>query len=547
MGKKSKPQSGLILEYEKVFKTNPPSDRLLLLSTTTKLELIGLICQINNILSPRISTRFDYKLETQIKLLNFVLRLEPDPNKKNYVLSFLTGDAILFTRSTNLWAITEILNSNIRSDQEDSKITSVDLWNFLQYYLCINSEANKIKFDEDSAGSRAEKINHSILAFNEYFENVDPIYTLYRGTKLLKYIDASEEYGSQFKEYVNDISGHTLSEYLTEIAGIYFSNHSENDEFRFFFKTDSAKKIFESFSEREYPIKEKNILEALHIRKSPFYKFGTNLYLLLDDKFLIEKSYDLIIWDFLFEKVLQNISDSNERISRIKKFKGFIGYFFESYVRENIERSFHFLKHPKPKLFSDLLVNGSEFGDIYIQKNKRLLIGEVKSSGISSKSKYGETVTDLYNNDREEFFKTHGLNQLVRNIENLFQTPSNYNDKLNFKKAHSIYPVMVTSERILTLGLFIQIFNEEFNKKIDRKKYAIHTIKPLIILHISDLEFLEEYFYNRTIDIFDFLDSHYKKYPIIIKLSMSYSSLSPKHGKHVTQEIISFCGNTLRS
>ena len=194
------PKSILILEYETVFRNNSPKDISNLISKTTKVELIGLLCYINNQLSPRLSARFDYTLKTQKNILNYILRLEPNPSKIDFILNLLTKETIIFNRPANLWAITDVLNSDLPDDQEESKITSEDLWNFLEFYLCVNSQTNKMNEWNEENDSIIENLNSSTLAHNEYFENIDPIFTLYRGAKLLNYIKSSQDYGQIFED-----------------------------------------------------------------------------------------------------------------------------------------------------------------------------------------------------------------------------------------------------------------------------------------------------------------------------------------------------------
>ncbi|MCK4665090.1 MAG: hypothetical protein KAT68_19635 [Bacteroidales bacterium] len=531
------PKSILILEYETVFRNNSPKDISHLISKTTKFELIGLLCYINNQLSPRISARFDYTLKTQKNILNYILRLEPNPSKVDFIFNLLTKETIIFNRPANLWAITDVLNSDLPDDQEESKITSEVLWNFLEFYLCVNSQTNKLKKWNKKNEYRIENLNASTLAHNVYFENINPIFTLYRGAKLINYIKSSQDYGQIFEEYIKEKTDLSLHDYLIEIASIYSSEHNKDEQFRFVFSLNKPNRMFETFSERQFPIKEKYQLEALHIRKAPFYYIGKNQYLLLDDKFLLEKCYELLIWDFLFEIILFDVSEEKAREDAIKTYKGYIGYFFESYVREKIKNSFPYFKHPKPKLFDNLIVNGKELGDIFIRQNKNILFGEVKSSGIPSNSKYGDSLSDLYNSDKVKFFEIHCLNQLVRNLKNLFLHPEKYDDKMNFDKKHVTFPIIITNERALTVGLFIQIFNDQFDTMFKREDFPRHIIKPLQIFHISDLEFLEEYFKEKKLNVFEFLNNHLKKYKIITKLSMSYNHLPTNHGKYLARSI----------
>lgn len=537
---KNIPKIGLILNYKNIFEREAPTDRLLHLKKNgiSKIEVISRLCLINSILSPRLSVRFDYSINTQHKILDKILSLDKNQLAIQIIKKKIDEKSLIFNRPSNLFALMEILNSDLRYGDKNDSVSNVQELDFFEYYLCVNHETNQLNKDLDSENPDVETLNASFIAHNEYFENIDPIHTIYRGKRLFEYLEKDSTYGNLFKEYILKISGKNLKEYLLEILSIFLAADNEKEEFNFYYKLNNELVIFNSFSERNIPIEIGNQIEALNIRKSPLYKVDETSYMLMDNKLLMEKCYNLIIWEFLFEKILISIP-KEKRGGVISNYKSVIGYFFEDYIREKIENSLPFLKNPKPKLFDDLKIGGREIGDVYIRQNKKILLGEVKSSGIPSKSKYGENLSEFYGNDRANFFKIHGLNQLITNLNNLLDNPSEYDEKLNFTKKHIIFPVIITNEVALTLGFTIHIFNKEFNSRFDKSKYPLHDIRPVMILHISDIEFLEEYLKDKSIKLFEFLNVHLNKYKFIPKLSMSYDNLRPRYNKRIGKLIFS--------
>ena len=535
---KKTPKVGLILDYYNVFEKAMPDDRIAFLSKRgiTKNEVLSRLCLINFMLSPTVSARFDYSQGMQHSILDKMLTIDNANPAIGILKRKIDENTIVFNRATNLFAMMEIINSDLPAGGKDTPVNNMQELDFFGYYLCVNHETNKIGSDYDSEKPDLERLNVSFLAHNEYFQDIDPIQTVYRGKKLFDWIESDPKYKEAFTGYILEVSGKSVSKYLVEILSIFFAKGSSKDEFNFYFKLDKDVSIFNSFSKRTLPIEFGNQLEALDIRKSPIYRLDEDSYMLLDNKFLLEKCYSLIIWDFLFEKLVKG-KDDKERKKIIIEYRSSIGYFFESYVREKVENSLPHLKHPKPKLFDDLKISGKEIGDIYIRQNKKIILGEVKSSGIPSKSKYSDTLDDLYANDHDKFFKIHGLEQLITNLNNLLSNPSEYDDKLDLSKKNTIYPIIVTNEISLTLGFTIHVFNKEFNSRFDRSKHEGQVIKPVMILHISDLEFLEQYLRDKTLVIFDVLSDHFKKFDIIPKLSMSYAHLPPRHPQNVGELI----------
>lgn len=127
--------------------------------------------------------------------------------------------------------------------------------------------------------------------------------------------------------------------------------------------------------------------------------------LILDNSFLTEKLYESFINDFWFESVKQAGID-------VRSYKSSIGHFFEDYAVHILKQSFNFLKHPSPKALHELLAspNGTqvELADIYIRQNKKVLIGQIKSTGIYSDQQY-DTAQSLFKNKEDYFYDVFGL------------------------------------------------------------------------------------------------------------------------------------------
>ena len=462
--------SGVILEWDSYSNDPMPIDRIELISEMPKIEAILLLAYINNRICPRVSRVFDYSLKTQESLLEYVLRIEQTPGFRAYIQSKLFGRNILFNRPANLIAFTEVMNSNLPDARPNGAITAIDLENFLRYYLCVNSytsthSTSSTKPEDNAFSKDFEEINASILAYNEHMIDVNPVYTLYRGMKLIDALMHSS-YGQDLQSYAKRVASQTPLKMLARIAELYMSSHDENrdDEYRMVFPFKEKEPLILELSRREYPIKERYELEALNIKKAPFYDSGENFMVLLDGVMLLEKCCDYLAWDFLFNEILSR-AEKSEKEREIINYRSFFGRFFERYVRETIEYSFEFLRVTPPKLFDDLKIGGDECGDIFIRQNKKILFGEVKSSGIRSDSKYGTDASNLYNQDKGKFFKTHGLDQLLSNMKRLHSDPNLFDKKMVNNKRYKVYPIILTNEKSLIAGLMPSVFGAEFEKE----------------------------------------------------------------------------------
>ncbi|MBK6989459.1 MAG: hypothetical protein IPH33_15215 [Bacteroidetes bacterium] len=142
--------------------------------------------------------------------------------------------------------------------------------------------------------------------------------------------------------------------------------------------------------------------------------------------------------------------------------------------------------------------NGNiEIADVYFRSNSKIILGQVKSSSIYDDDKFGGTIDTLYKNDRNSFFEKFGVNQLVKSIEILEEHMINID--LKFPKGHvyTIYPCIFLNDKALQTPLMADTFNARFQELIVDLKTNKVNIKPLTLIHINDLEKLENYL-NKT-------------------------------------------------
>jgi hypothetical protein len=185
--------------------------------------------------------------------------------------------------------------------------------------------------------------------------------------------------------------------------------------------------------------------------------------------------------------------------------------FFEKYIEEQVKEAFWFLRHPAPKLFSQLLsASGDvEYADMYLRQNKKVLLGQAKSKGIYSREKYSRSAIEFFKNDREGFYKDCGVDQLVMSISQLYNNPRGFEDKFPVGKRLEIFPVLVVNDRVLQGGFMSEMINQRFNELIDKSLYPNFIINPVVIIHISDIERLYEPIRTRKVEIWDLLRSNF--------------------------------------
>ncbi|MGN6400686.1 MAG: hypothetical protein ACTHMD_09540 [Flavisolibacter sp.] len=503
------PKATLILGYKEFFNQHPPSDRLANLAGICKRNLITEFAGLNYRLKPNNSRYYDTTLKTQVEELKYFCGIDPVLHKHYAVIAdkFTSNNKeypLIFTRQTCMFALEEIIQSDMPVI-EDFHMAKVEVWNSIfKYILAVNSEITAIAEGNDEVVN-FETLNPKMLPLNEMALDTDPFSIPYRAYSLFEYLSDHEEIKQHFKDYINSTYNFTPEKYIYEVLRMYLANKHENPTLDFAYNITSPKDqvFFEILSQR---FTSTAVHKLLSIRKYPFYMSGEGSFLLTDNMLLLDKLYSQFINDFWFD-YLKNTDDWN-----IKKYKSAIGYFFESYVRDVIDYAFQDAKYYTVRQFQELNVfykgDQIEIADLYIRYNSKVLIGQVKSTTLYDTEKYSGNLEHFYKNKREDFFASFGVNQLVQSIKLLNETIRNVDNKFPFNKVVKVFPVIIFNEKALQTPLMAQVFQKRFLELLgDFQNNKIH-VYPLSLVHISDLETLQDLLHKKSGEIWELLKYH---------------------------------------
>lgn len=401
---------------------------------------------------------------------------------------------IIFNRASTLFAINELLLRNpCKSSAIKYKPTKADWLAMFKYYLCINQYIDSRVPREKDKAIGFEDVSAQMLFTNELSINENPILKLNRFVPLYKHLYNNELYGPLLREYLNDIGFNDGKNYLDTFSNLYVNpgNKTENsmgchyriskDDIDWLNKLD--------FLSNRYLDTAKSEFNLVEIKRSPFYKILTTKehdYVLLDNQFLIDKIYDIFINEFFFNYL-------KPKGVKIEDYKGVIGIFFHEYASSILERTLS-EKYLVYKSLDQLKVNSSkgerELADIYFRQNKRVMIGEIKVTNLTSEQFEGN-IDSFFCNGRDEFYKRFGLSYLVSSVERFCNEPTLFEDK-NTAERYSIFPVLVLNEKYVQAPIIPEIFKKEFDAKLSTVNTGKHIIYPLSLLHVSDLELMDE-------------------------------------------------------
>lgn len=503
------PKILLLLGYKDVFGQDRPKSPINLLKDIPKKNLLAELAHLNYQIKPIREFSDDNSPKTQG---DFIRQYTFFDKKLGIHLAdvldehlFQNKRVVIFNRPACIYAIEEILSADMIEDDDEFKFKAEDWDNYIRYLISVNSIITQVSESPDNV--TFEDLNPKLLALNEV-AIIDNFYSsLYRGWKMIQYLSASK-FGTLLTEYIVERYNCDLSNYFKQVLQIFIVNSPADSKMAWVYNIhDHDVDFFNGLSIRE---KQNDPIKLLSIRKSPFYHSRDNQFYLLDSNITIQKCNDQLLNDFWFDK-LKPLSGS-EKFINIKNYRSHFGMFIESYLLELFRFMFGNAEHYKLYCFDELKVisGGSEIeiADFYVRFSKKILIGEVKSTKIYDQAKYAGDLDKLYNENREEFFKRVGVDQLVQHLFEMYDHMENLDEGFSKDDSYKVFPMIVISDTSFITPLMPEAINKRFNELIDRDKLPKYKISSVVISSIGDLELIEGTVCDTPKEIWNLLRIH---------------------------------------
>lgn len=442
---------------------------------------------------------------------------------------------VFFTRLSTFIAIREILELNEPTD-ELYDLTENDWLNVLYFLLSINEAIkdwnHSFNYEKNYLPyTMSERLATRHQLINELGVRTHPIAPMNR---LVNYID----FLNQFVEYYKFIAsrfapiGFSADAFLRHIINLHrrVENGTGESCIIEIAEDDLESSLILGMLSNPISIKPpKHFLDIDCLRFSPLYKISSTLFILIDRDLLIDKIFDQFINDFFtiyleqneYERIKPN-DESETKSFEIQQHRRRLGSFFEEHVAD----LFRYIQpyYTNSVLFSldELKRNISgrsvEISDLYFRANKDILLGEIKAKGLSTDQRDGSVLSFLSNYPKQDdyrfFYDKFGLKQIIQAISYLSQDYSLFDSQLStFPKNETfdIYPVIIVNEKLFYSPFINYIFNEEFERRIDRSKSPHFNIHKLIVIDVESLEIISEYVkHNYDVSLFRLLYQYSK-------------------------------------
>lgn len=474
--------------------------------------------------------------EYQISELCYFCRY--DNGVKSFMSMFIKeydihSSPIFFTRLSTLIAIREILELD-EPDNDLYDLVEGDWVKILCFLLSINEaiKEHNHSFDHQEAGlaytiSERLAVRHQLL--NELAIRTHPIAPMNRLFRYVDYLMKLNEYkrfiASQFAPVGFDIDA-----FLRHVIRLHKRDKKDNglgETCLIPIKDLESSKILGMLSNSTSIKPPKHFLDIECLRFSPLYKHSDTKFIMIDRDLVIDKVFDQLVNDFFTIYLEQNSyvtvkknKELKEKNFSIKDHRSVFGVYFESYI-ENLLNTIEEEYSDSCLLALDRLKRDTEKGsvelsDVYFRIDKNIILGEIKAKGIGAEQRNGsvESFLDASLTKDSCFYNKFGLHQIIRAIAYLKEDYSLFEghlSSLNKGTKLDIYPTLIVNDKLFYSPFINFIFNEEFDRRIDRSQYPNFVIHKLVIVEVESLEIIAE-------------NVKYKKKADLFKLLYQYSS-----------------------
>jgi hypothetical protein len=536
---------GLPVKYSDFYEEDIPEDSLSLIRHLPKKEIITTISMINAKLKPVSATYFDDSRDTQLECSEFLFLENNNQHKSALFIELMRKyvsleiNYTLYTRVTCLYALQLVLGDSGFDDSDQAQYTPEDREFIFKFLLCANE--NLLYFDREHARGTSEELGEDFFEFfmfkemphNQYFETSNPLNIFFKSWSLFNALRESSQFKEPLEDFLNENFGTTnLDDYFKFQMYNYFKSYDANLGFNYLnvpITEEDAIVILDKLSERQdYSVPATNdlkIFDFFDLKKSPVYinedfeeADELRSYVVLDNIFFIEKMYSLFINDFWFDYLRPN------EICNRTDWGNFIGAtFFEPFLEDIFVNSLKGQPFYIYKSTDDLKISLSgqseiEYADFYLRKGNKIALIEAKSNYIPMVQGYKNvnTIEDYRNLNLTKFYKDFGLSQLTSKTIKYFHDYKMSLGDYGIKESERVhlYPILLVNEPILSSSYVSFAMRRRFLKLLELEGIDIsneqHSIKPLIILNVAELQSMEETLNKGKIDFFKLLNIYYQ-------------------------------------
>ncbi|MBJ2124333.1 hypothetical protein [Flavobacterium sp. IB48] len=531
-----------LLEFKDVFPEEKPQqvvNYLKKISKETLLKSIGFfntkpLPNYDNFFSnPGIHKEISIKVNSYI----FINRINKKPHVLNKISALKFAEIVLSNSQM-------LLEDNTNDSPDDDEV------NLFKAFLCINTEVIKKQVLDNVNDENFEKIVDFSIIFtfpsadlaiteNDDLEFLHLLYaTFYKVESLFAFLNSKPEYANIKEGFIKSFNVSTEAEFIDQMTFLFgqLMRLKGTNSYLWNVEDKDAQAFLDSMVSDDIAPDE----DFTHIKNSPIYKAGDNLYSIVHYFFVVDKFYKSAKFKLkeLYEK------DLPLKASHGNFFSFFNSEFSESFLMKNIlDEIFsqeHFIKKPQreKELPGEPDYYVRQDNEVFIFENKDVLIAK----GIKASANIEQINAVLKTKFLADGTKKVGIGQLVTTIAEIGSEKFRFDDFVNSAKALTIYPILLVHDRIFqTLGINYRL-NQWFKEQCASRLGGLNetfNIKSLTVLDIDTLILWLPYFQIKDENFKKMLDLHLDKmnYTKEVRNAKSQAELLHRANENITEQL----------
>ena len=337
--------------------------------------------------------------------------------------------------------------------------------------------------------------------------------TSYKFEKLINFLKSKEEYKYLIEDlcqYFNQDNVEKLSANVDFLL-VQVLRFKNNNSFKLRVEDEDSNKFLQSLTSSEIFAE----TDFLKLRNHPLYQINEFTYSIVDPFFVLDKFTKSV--KFILKESFNKKNNLNEKDRTFFNF--YNTKFSEEYLMKKLLDDIFFKKYYIKQ--NDSSGNDKQ-PDYYYRYNNDIFIFEYKDVLIAKEIKISGDIGQITDVLKKKFLvnptdkKPIGIGQLINHIKAISENNFIYDENINLDKKHTIYPILLISDRLLE----IPGINYILNKWLRNNLPEIHKnliVNDLVIIDIDTLIFFAEYLKRKDKNFKELLEDHIKKMKMIAK------------------------------
>lgn len=436
-------------------------------------------------------------------------------------ITLVSREAVLFLSEAILSNKEILIINNTNEENPDEEEL-----NLFKAFLVINEDINRndnltLDITEDSIEKIAEisvalKLSTADIGVYEdvNIELLKLAYvTSYKFEQLINFLKSNEEYKYLIEdlcEYFNQDAVEKLSAHVDFLL-IQILCFKNNNSFKLRVEDEDSNNFLQSLTSSEIIVE----TDFLNLRNHPLYQIDEFTYSIVDPFFVLDKFTKSV--KFILKESFNKKNNLNEKDRTFFNF--YNKEFSEEYLMKKLLDDIFFKKYYIKQ--NDSSGNDKQ-PDYYYRYNNDIFIFEYKDVLIAKEIKTSGDIGQITDVLKKKFLvnptdkKPIGIGQLINHIKAISENNFIYDENINLDKKHTIYPILLLSDRLLE----IPGINYILNKWLRNNLPEIHKnliVNGLVIIDIDTLIFFAEYLKRKDKNFKKLLEDHIKKMKMIAK------------------------------